>query len=214
MIGVITGDIIRSRELKDQGIWLEPLRELFAKWGENPGQWDFYRGDSFQLECPDPADLIRRAIRIKAQVKAVESGDQSRRKSKLDVRLGIGIGMKSFDSDRVTQSNGDAFIRSGEALDQLHKDRRTMAVASPSMDLDETINLILRLGCMAMDDWTTSSAQLAAIVFRCPELNQSEIGQMLGITQHSVSGRYKRAFLDEIIDMELLCRDKIKKLAL
>jgi DNA-binding transcriptional regulator LsrR (DeoR family) len=50
------------------------------------------------------------------------------------------------------------------------------------------------------------------IVLRNPDVTQEEIGKRLGIKQNSVSGRWNRAYVNEILEVERMYRKKIKKL--
>lgn len=39
MIAVFSEDIIASRTLDNQGVWLEPLQSLLNKWGDTLRNW-------------------------------------------------------------------------------------------------------------------------------------------------------------------------------
>lgn len=69
MIAVISGDIIASRELENQGIWLNPLQNLLKTWGDSPKDWKLERGDFFQVEVAEVADALKKALQIKALIK-------------------------------------------------------------------------------------------------------------------------------------------------
>ena len=45
MISIITGYIVNSRKLNNQEIWLNPLKSLLNEWGNNPQQWEIFKGD-------------------------------------------------------------------------------------------------------------------------------------------------------------------------
>lgn len=203
MIAVIKGDIIASRSLVDQEEWLTPLETLLAQWGETPKQWELAWGDSFQIEIPKPEDAFHKAFMIKAVMKKTGT---------IDVRMSIGIGEKTFDGKRVSESNGPAFIYAGEKFDQLKKENTTLAILSPWINFDEEMNLYLKLAGTFMDNWSVSSAELIEIVLSQPNAIQTEIGQQLGIRQNSVSGRWKRAHIDELVAVERTFRVKIKEL--
>ena len=65
-----------------------------------------------------------------------------------------------------------------------------------------------------MDNWSVASAELVEMVLKHPDFTQNEIGERLGIKQNSVSGRWKRANIDEILSMEQMYRTKLEKLLL
>src|SRR5690606_41217183 len=105
--------------------------------------------------------------------------------------------------------NGTAFIHSGEKFDLLKKENVTMGIKTPWQDFDEEINLYLRLAGIFMDRWSVSSAELIEIILNSPNLTQEEIGKKLGIKQSGVSGRWNRAYADELLDIEKVFKKKI-----
>src|SRR5680860_726664 len=110
MIAIITGDIINSRNVDAQK-WMPELKTVLNKYGSEPKTWEIYRGDSFQIETL-PIDALKAAILIKSTIKQFKA---------LDVRLAIGIGEKTYESEKITESNGSAFVYSGEAFEKLKK---------------------------------------------------------------------------------------------
>jgi len=212
MISIITADIVNSRSLNNQDLWLNPLKNLLNNWGKNPQQWEIFKGDYFQLEISDPLQSLRAALRIKALIKSLEISDQQKRKSDIDVRIAIGIGKKEFTSDRISESNGSAFVFSGEKYEMLKKEKITLAVKSGWEDFDREINLYLKLVVIFMNKWSYSSAEIANTILKNPHKTQAEIGQQLGIEQNSVSGRYTRANLEEILEVEQMFKEKLGRL--
>lgn len=203
MIAVIKGDIIASRKLNDQERWLQPLKALLSKWGSTPEQWELVWGDFFQLEISSPEDALQKALMIKALIKKTGT---------IDVRMSIGIGEKTFTSARISESNGPAFVYAGDKFNQLKKEKINLAIQSPWSEFDKEINLYLKLAGTIMDTWSTSSAELMEIVLKRPDATQEEIGKKLGIKQNSVSGRWKRAKIDEVMEVEEVFRRKLNKI--
>ena len=203
MIAVIKGDIIASRTLNNQEQWLQPLKTLLTKWGRTPEEWELVWGDFFQIEISSPEEVLMRALEIKAVIKKTGS---------IDVRMSIGIGEKTYIGARISESNGPAFVNAGERFETLKKEKINLVIQSPWPDADKEINLYLKLAGTIMDNWSTSSAELMEIVLKRPEATQKEIGEMLGIKQNSVSGRWSRANVDEIMEVEQMFRQKVKHL--
>lgn len=201
MIAVIKGDIIASRSVHNQAVWLKPLKDILSQWGENPKDWELVWGDSFQLQINNPKEALHKAIAIKAMLK--EAG--------VDARMAIGLGEISYQGEKVSESNGPAFIYSGEIFEDLKKDKVNLAVKSPWPDFDKEINLYLKLGGFIMDHWTVSSAEIMQIAMNTPEVTQDEIGKLLGIAQSSVSNRWQRARVDAILEIETMFRNKLKQ---
>lgn len=191
MTCIISGDIINSRKV-DPTIWLNPLKALMKEWGETPQTWEIYRGDSFQLEIKQPQYGLLAAIRIKACVKSIE---------KLDVRMGIGIGQKSYDAQKITEANGEAFINSGETFEDLKKLKQSLAIRSPWPQLDTELNLMFRLALIALDKWSPATAQIVAVAIANRSLSQKELGDIMERTQSTISEAQKRAHYDEIMDL-------------
>ena len=186
MIAVITGDVIQSSRRKVDS-WLVPLKKLLGEWGDAPISWDVYRGDEFQVEIPQVTDALCRALQLKATLKkqALKGG--------LDVRMAIGLGEKSHAAERITESNGSAFMHSGQKFDKLKRERLSLAVRSPWEDFDHNMNITLRFAMHIADQWSPQSAEVVLLRLNDRELSQEAMGQLLGIQQSAVSQRWSPA---------------------
>lgn len=211
MIAIIKGDIIASRKIQNPERWMLPLKQLLETWGQSPKNWELVWGDFFQIEVPNPEDALRRALIIKALIKSVEPENAGKKQSSIDVRMSIGIGEKTYSSERISESNGPAFVNAGEKFEKLNKEKVNLAMQSPWEQIDEDINLNLKLAGIFMDEWTVSSAQLVELFFKHPSATQTEIGEMLGIRQNSVSGRWTRSHIEEINALEKAFNKKIQQ---
>lgn len=200
MIGVITGDIINSRAATNPDEWLSRLKTVLSAEGPAPKMWEVTRGDSFQVEIIQPENALRKALHIKALIKRVAG---------LDVRMGIGIGTKTYDAPKISEANGDAFVRSGRLFDQLKKS--TLAIKSPWEDMDKAINMCLELAALTMDRWTPNSAEIMALAIENPGKTQLELGNILQISQGRISERQQRAGYEEIMKMEAYFRESIQQ---
>lgn len=203
LTSVITGDIKHSRKVKTPKLWLSPLKKILSEAGSSPHAWEVYRGDSFQVEIINPADALQFAIRIKAALKTLKDAD---------VRMAIGIGKKEFTSSRLAESNGQAFIYSGEKLETLKKERTNLAIQTPWTEVDKELNVLIKLGLIAMDHWTRRSAELVALLMSSGDLTQKKLAKKLNITQSSISERMQRSYYSEIMDLEAVYRERITKM--
>lgn len=212
MIAVITGDIIASRKLVDQNKWLSPLKNILSTWGNSPKDWKLERGDFFQIEINNIDEALKKALQIKALIKNVKPIFENKKMSTIDVRLAIGIGEKNYSGESISESNGSAFINSGEKYDLLKKENVTLGIKTPWKDFDEEMNLYLKLAGIFMDKWTISSAELMQFILNNPNSTQEDIGKQLNIKQNSVSDRWNRANANEILEVEKIFRKKINTL--
>ena len=203
MTSILTGDIIKSRSIKNPELWLSSLKEALTLCSQKTSQWEIYRGDSFQLEMESPTESLKAAIYIKACIKTIKG---------LDVRIAIGVGEKSFSGKSVVESNGEAFLFSGETLEGLKKEKINLKIKTTNEQLNQELNLYFRFALAIMDNWTTNSAEIVKLYMEQPDALQEELGKHIGINQNAVSSRQKRAHLDLIMQLEQLYRQKIKQL--
>ena len=199
MKAVITGDIINSRKVSPS-LWMKDLKSVLNAYGNEPKDWEIYRGDSFQLVV-DPADALEIALLLKAAIKQHKA---------LDVRLAIGVGTIDYTSNKVTESNGSAFINSGECFEGLKK--QTLGIQTPWSGFDETITIILQLVVLFADKWTTTSAEIIKKALENPDSNQKELAFALNRkSQSSISASLNRAGYEELKNVVEYYKQEIKK---
>lgn len=199
MTSIITGDIIKSRTVLEVDTWLIPLKSALSKLS-NTASYEIYRGDSFQIEIKDYPTSFIAAVYIKACIKTIKG---------LDVRLAIGIGSKSYEGETINESNGEAFMFSGETFETLKKQKQNLKLKVRNDNTSKELNLYFKLALIAMDNWTTNSAEIVKLSIDHPNKIQQELAKNLGISQDAVSKREKRAYLDEILELDRLFREKI-----
>ena len=199
MTSVITGDIINSKKASPNE-WLEALKSILNRYGNSPATWEIYRGDSFQLEVI-PSQALEACILIKATIKQFDH---------IDVRLAIGIGDKTYHSEKITESNGSAFVHSGKCFENLKK--TTLALKSPFDAFDNTVNLMLELALLTLDSWTNNSAMLVKTALENPNYNQNQIASILQKTQGNISQGLKRAGFYEIVKLMQYFKTQIQTL--
>ncbi|MEQ3499400.1 SatD family protein [Tenacibaculum sp. SSH1-16] len=191
MTSVITGDIINSRGVSAE-TWLPVLKESFNTIGKTPKTWELFRGDSFQIEIENIAEALLFIFKLKSTIKKIKD---------LDIRLAIGIGNKSFDTEKITEANGEAFINSGYAFDYLLK-KQNLALKTPWEDINDEFEVSISLSLLIMDNWTTNSAAFVYMSLQNPESTQKIIAKKLAISESSASERRKRSGFDEIMKLE------------
>ena len=201
MIAVITGDIINS-ENSNSEIWLNPLKNLLAKWGKTPEKWEVYRGDEFQFKC-DIDEVFKYFLAIKSLIKSNEN---------LDVRIAIGIGEEKFSSEKITESNGTAYVNSGRLLNEIKSDHKTLAIQTPDDGINRDLNIVFKWASIDFDNWTTAVSEIIHLFIMNNSITQEDIAKQLNVTQSSVSQRLKRANLDLIFETDNYFRKKISEL--
>jgi hypothetical protein len=199
MKAVITGDIINSR-LEPAGEWVPVLKNVLNRFGKNPEQWEITRGDSFQLLL-DPEVALNAAIQIKAGMKQIRD---------LDARIAIGIGDQDHRAAKVSESNGSAFVRSGECFENLKKQNLGILTGKP--DTDEILNLLFNLALLTMNNWSPIVAGTVKAFFEHPGKSQIEMATLLDKSQSSLSEALKRGGYDEILKLEEFYQKQIKLL--
>lgn len=203
MISVITGDIIKSRTIRQPEVWLSSLKQALKTIQKDESKWEVYRGDSFQMEINTIEDSYKTAIYLKACLKSIKG---------LDVRLAIGIGDKSFEGQKITESNGEAFLFSGETFETLKKEKVNLKIRTSDENLNRELNLYFKFAMIVTDNWTTNSAEIVKLVIEQPDALQETLGKRIGINQNAISGRQKRAHLEELMELDSLFRQKIIQL--
>jgi hypothetical protein len=197
---VITADVINSRRVKSDK-WLDLLKRELGKFGEEYSDWEVYRGDSFQLLL-EAADALRAVFHIKTVIKQI---------SPLNVRMALGLGGVNYRSDKVLESNGSAFIHSGECFDNLKK--QNLMIKSDNEELDTRLNLMFGLAGLAMDYWKPVTAEIIHQKLEHPNLTQRELTELMGKkSQSTISEGLKRGGYDEIESLIYYFEAQMKRL--
>lgn len=198
MTAVITGDIVNSRA-EPASQWLPILKEILKYYGKDPKEWEITRGDSFQLILKPEAALYA-AFQIKAGIRQLRG---------LDVRMAIGIGEQDHKAEKISESNGSAFIRSGECFENLKKQNLGILTGDP--EKDEIFNLLFELALLTMNNWSATVAETITASLKNPEKSQTELAKQLNKSQSSLSEALKRGGFDEIMQLENFYRKKINR---
>jgi len=195
---IITGDLINSRTV-ETSLWLPVLEKSLEKYSTS---FSIFRGDSFQLEVK-LEDLFECLFYLKASLKSIEG---------LDVRLGVGVGSIVYADLDIKRSTGDAFIFSGESLDELGKEN--LSFKSYWATLDECVNLILNLSSRLVDQWTVNMSETVKATLEYPELNQVDLAKRIGRNHQSqLSKELNKANFGKIQQVIQYCTQELLKYA-
>lgn len=185
MYAVITGDIIESQQTATT-VWMPVLKEALQKFGSSPKDWEIFRGDSFQVVCAAEQALLHVMI-IKSYLKSHD----------IEVRMAIGIGTIDYRTDKVTNSNGPAFVYSGIRFDELKK--QTLALKTPWEEFTIPFSIMLDLAALTFDKWTAKTAEVVCFKLQNPSMSQQEIAMNLDKKrQGNISESLKRGGFDEL----------------
>lgn len=202
-IAVLTGDLVKSRTIKDGDIEtvINSLKETFIEINRkilsDRASFQIFRGDSFQAIIPSPELALITAIIIRARLRTFESKYRtigSKKSNKpinyayTDARIAIGIGEVSYFGNKISESQGEAFQKSGYLLDKLKKGNERLGVDTPWENINKEFYVESKLADAIINRWTASTAMA---VFFCllDKKNQSELASVLNITQPATHKR-------------------------
>ena len=126
--------------------------------------------------------------------------------------MAIGIGDENFSSEKITESNGSAYVNSGRLLNDIKSDGKTLAIKTPKDRVDHDLNIVFKWSSIDFDSWTPAVAEIIHLFIMNSGITQEDIAKKLNITQSSVSQRLKRANLDLITETDRYFRKKIAEL--
>ncbi|PVH25368.1 hypothetical protein DC487_10650 [Sphingobacterium corticibacter] len=193
---ILTGDIVNSR-MVDSQLWGEQLRLVLSVHSDN---YDIYRGDSFQAIMPLDKAIVC-AIVLMARLQTIDG---------IRVRLGLGIGEINPAANTVRESTGEAYIRSGEAFDDLR--RNLFKMSSPWPEVDKNVNIIMGLCTEIMGRWTVNMAESFAAAIENPDKNQVQLAKLLNRKHQSqLSTELTKAGFAKIQESTHYCTQLIMK---
>jgi hypothetical protein len=174
---VITGDIVASSLLRasERRLLLKSIgessRTLRGIMGRAvPLNVDVFRGDGWQILVTDPPRVLRAALLFRALLRATMAPVHC------DTRLAIGIGeAELLPRLRVSEGTGEAFERSGHALDAMKK--RRMIFSFPEAAAEGSLDAIVHLCDAIAVTWTDKQAR-------------AMVGAMRGKTQKEISASW------------------------
>ena len=124
--------------------------------------------------------------------------------------MAIGIGEKTYQSEKITESNGSAFVYSGESFEKLKK--QTLTIQTIWKDFNETMNIMFDFATLTMDSWTvTSSLIIKAALESEPNINQKDLAVLLNKKQSNISTGLKRGGFYEIQKLLQYYQQEINK---
>ncbi|MGN7839258.1 hypothetical protein [Stenotrophomonas sp. 22385] len=200
VIAVLTGDIVNSTRM-DAGV-LSDVRHLLTHATRKASSWsrsglagpEFYRGDAWQLAVGNPCHFLRMAIWLKAHLAASDLNAQT--------RIAIGLGAFEVLHDRaVSLSTGEAFIRSGHALEEMGKRKGMLLAASGRLSRMPWLPAQVTVCDFIASRWTRGQAEVAISLLSPDAPSQIEAAKNLNKPQQSVSRVYRDAGLYALLEV-------------
>ncbi len=133
---VITADIVNSTKLTavQEKKLLKALQQELQAY-----QYEFYRGDSFQVFHKNAAEALQVALLCRT---AAISLSQDEETVISDVRLSIGIGQVKPPVKQLSTAKGEAFVLSGRAFDKIANTDQRIAISTENPLANEALQVI------------------------------------------------------------------------
>jgi hypothetical protein len=169
---VATGDVVASSRLPAprrralHGAMTAAAEGLGEAWpGTLLGAVDLFRGDGWQMVLSRPELALRCGLYYRARLASEE----------FDVRFAIALGTLDFiPGRRVSEGDGEAFRRSGEALESMSRGEG-MRLAFPGSPDEDALDTVVRLVDALAARW--SGRQALAVTGALRGWSQEEIGR-------------------------------------
>ncbi len=189
-VAVLTGDIIRSSRLSPEA--LDAAMTALARgaaamslWdGATPARFGRFRGDGWQCLAPAPAQALRAALFLRANLRAIDRD--------ADTRISIGIGAGLLPSEGLEAASGPAFEVSGRGLDQMGRTQQfAVAWAEPPRGAG-VIAAIYALADEVSRLWTPKQAELLVETLSPGDESQEALAAQRGVSQQAVAKHLSR----------------------
>jgi hypothetical protein len=180
LYAVISGDLVKSRNLslEKQRYAINLLKSISEEInavfpGTIIGKAEIFRGDGWQILLREPNLMLRVGLYYRCRLKA----------EGIDTRLGMAVGtVENLLPDNLSESFGEAFTRSGHALDSMGK--KQYMVLETSNDEPHFKNTVVLLDCL-VKHWTKSQARSVCGVLL--NKTQERIADEMQTSQQSVA---------------------------
>jgi len=207
-IGVLSGDVVSSREIDDKRKLRAAIDTGIDRLGESLGAIGMrFRGDAFQLALPHAADAFTAAVLMRASL--IEHSPS--RQQMWDARIAIGLGEAQLPSvEDFVDADGAPFVRSGQGLDALGQGQQRLGlfVEKPQPELD----LLIRFADDIVSHWTHNAAEVIRLSLMSGA-SQSELAKRLGRSQPTINRRLAAARWALIRDFLDLMQQRLEAMA-
>jgi hypothetical protein len=198
---VLTGDLVASAESTPESVdeavrALEAAAREIGLWAGSDTHFTRFRGDGWQLYLAAPELSLAAVLSLVATLRARRAGVDAR----LETRIAVGFGGINQLGDRrkgLADASGEAFTRSGRALDKMPRHRR-IALAGPGV-VRGWHEALFDLAVWIAGRWTPEQAEAVSLALEPRERRtQADIAEMLGVTRQAVQARLSGAGWDAL----------------
>lgn len=200
---IITGDIVKSRKIEQnvRNNVIQSLNQAFIQINDKllggAGRFEIFRGDSFQAIIPIPGKALLIALIIRAHLRSYTPLQERLADIKSpkplfnaysDARIAIGLGSINEEQERVAESQGEAFEKSGLLFDGLKKEDGRLGITTPWENVNGEFETECLLADAVIDRWTPSTSR-AVYHYLLETKNQQELAKIFNISQPALHKR-------------------------
>jgi hypothetical protein len=190
---VLTGDLVGSTQASsaDAERAMAALQEAargIERWIDSETRFTRFRGDGWQILLDDPRFSLQAIVAIIAELVAADTG--------LETRIAIGFApIDRIGTTDLSDASGEAFSRSGHALDAMTR-RERITLAGPVVE--RWHEALFSLTAWTANRWTAAQAEAVALLVHQKARTQVDMAPMLSISPQAVSKRLASAGWEQV----------------
>ena len=205
-IGVIIGDLVRSRDVNDRpGLQKRlqgALKEANQRFGASAvAPLEIVRGDEFEGGYYDPSVCFNVFSFLERKIYPAR------------IKAGLGVGTLSTPvKDSISLMDGSAFHRARSAIELAKNIETDIVLKSPSEDRDDMLNAVFELISLIKEDWTGRQWEIVNYYRADTSMTQSDIAKNFGVSQPAIAKILNRAKINHLTKTYEVIKSQLKKL--
>ena len=194
---VLTGDLIASTQAGPEAVdgamaVLEGIARHEAQISGLDIRFDRFRGDGWQMYCPEAARVFRLTVLVLANLHS--------RPKLAQTRLAVALGeVTTLPQTGLASANGEVFSLSGHALDSIVS--QTLVFRNGNSSPVWQTALFSYLDWQA-SRWSPEQAEAIALALYHDAPNKRNVSEKLGITRQAAEARLNGAGYAPLLDAE------------
>jgi rubrerythrin len=191
MIGVISGDIIKSQKIPKQqyDAMLYQLEQSLRAICNKTTRWNIYRGDAFQLQISQSEQLFKTAILIYLHLKSAG----------YELRQSMALGQVDNPRNDIKTATGSAFLLSGQGLDKITNQRFVFNIAEQNVEdgfslniafVDTLLNKITQKQANALFVYLTQTDNNHAALAKELKTSRENVTKLLNLANYQLIERF------------------------